>query len=186
MSATGLLNGHCELELFPGSKLTIESFRSRRDGLPSGPTLRSKGTAMWTTELEGEGLPTSPHLTQDAVDFFAAELGGGSVIVVAADRFAFALRTSDGKVISRVATRFTGRNSLDSFFFASPSSDEKRFVIASTKRITVFASSGKVLADEDVPGLVTACSWVSPSSVAYEWQDLDREETTLESRFLHT
>jgi hypothetical protein len=185
MSAQGLLDGRSELALSTGSRLTIETFSSRREGLPSGPTLRSIGKANWRTELEGEGLPTSPHATHDAVDFFTTELDDGKVILLVGDRFAFSLSASDGRVIGRATTHFTGRESLD-VFFAAPSPDATRFVIASTKRISIFASSGEVLADEEISGLITVCSWVSPTTVAYESRNLDGLEMSLQSGILRT
>ena len=126
--------------------------------------------------MEGEGLPTSCYATHDAVDFFVAELGNGEVVIVVGDRFGFALRASDGEILSRFSTRFTGRESLD-FFAALASPDQTGFVVCSTRQLCILASSGQLLWEEEVSGMLTSCVWTTPNTVRFEALSLHGSST---------
>lgn len=175
MNSRALLCGNDAFQLSTGSTLRITGFRGRREGLLSGPILTCTGRAIWTTELECESLPTSEHGVADAVDFFATELGAGSVVVLIGDRYGFSLNARDGRVIGRIETLFTGKESLD-VFFAQPSPDGTMLLVASTRRIGVFEASGEVLADTVMPGLMSSCGWRDERTVEYQLTELEALE----------
>jgi hypothetical protein len=183
MSVKGLLLGKAEFETSGGSNLRIIDFCLRVDGLPSAPVLESGNTHPWRVQLDGEGLPTSIYASPDAVDFFVTEIATTRIIFFAADRFAFSLKSTDGSIVGRAHTHFTGRESLD-FFQVCSSPDDSRLAIVSTRHVAVFSSSGEVLVDKEVEGLVFNCAWKGSTSLEYQIRRFDEPSPKEETRTL--
>lgn len=175
-----LINGAHSFDTPDGSRYSVETYARSRNELPSALRLKSSGNFNWTTELDCEGLPTSPHATNDAVDIFL-EAWSRELIIVVGDRHGYAIRIADGTILGCAPATFTGRDSLD-FFFASASPDSSNFAVASTSSVAIFAPSGRVLAAEAPGGLVVSCSWSSPSELSYTEQDANALSPVYQTR----
>lgn len=177
-----LINGQLSFDTPAGARLCVETYARYRNELPSGLHLKSSGNFNWTTELDCEGLPTSPHATHNVVDIFL-KAWSNELIVVVGDRHAYAIRSTDGAILGCAPATFTGRDSLD-FFFASASPNSSQFAVASTSSVAIFGLSGRPLVVEAPGGLVVSCSWSSPSELTYTEQDANALSPVYRTRTL--
>jgi hypothetical protein len=160
----GLLQGKKDFELSNGSKVRIVQFNEKINGFPCSPTIECMGTARWTINLKGGGIPTI-SLPSYTIGLYACEIKDG-ILLIATDANAYAIAIHDGQITGSANMEFAFRNPLD-YFEGLASPDGKHYAIISTQHIAVFSSNGAVVADRDSDGLITSCCWKSNNAIEY-------------------